>query len=85
VDKLIGAAMAQELTPLTSCLMLLSGRAGFELIQKAAMAGIPLIAAIGAPSSMAVKKAAQWNITLLGFLKEERFNIYSAPERIDFN
>ena len=84
VDKLIGAAMAQELTPLTNCLMLLSGRAGFELIQKAAMAGIPLIAAIGAPSSMAVKKAAQWNITLLGFLKEERFNIYSAPERIDF-
>ena len=84
VDKLIGAAMTQGLMPLKNYLMLLSGRAGFELIQKAAMASIPLIAAIGAPSSMAVKKAAQWNITLLGFLKEERFNIYSAPERIDF-
>ncbi|MBO9731140.1 MAG: formate dehydrogenase accessory sulfurtransferase FdhD [Chitinophaga sp.] len=84
VDKIIGAAMAQQWLPLKNHLLLLSGRAGFELIQKAAAAGIPVIAAIGAPSSMAVKMATQWNITLLGFLKEQRFNIYTHPERIGF-
>lgn len=84
VDKIIGAAMAQQLMPLKNHLLLLSGRAGFELIQKAAMANIPVIAAIGAPSSMAVKMADAWRITLVGFLKEQRFNIYSTPERIDF-
>ncbi|MBC9910129.1 formate dehydrogenase accessory sulfurtransferase FdhD [Chitinophaga varians] len=76
VDKIIGAALAQQL-PLQQSLLLLSGRAGFELIQKAAMAGIPIIAAIGAPSSMAVKMAAEWNITLIGFLKEDRYNQYT--------
>lgn len=81
VDKVIGTALKQE-QDLSASLLLLSGRAGFELIQKAAMAGIPVIAAIGAPSSMAVSVAAQWNITLIGFLKAQRFNIYSAAERI---
>ncbi|MBS0029655.1 formate dehydrogenase accessory sulfurtransferase FdhD [Chitinophaga sp. 22321] len=85
VDKIIGAAMAKQLMPLQHCGLLLSGRAGFELIQKAAMANISLIAAIGAPSGRAVKMAAEWNITLVGFLKEKRFNIYSGAERIDAN
>ncbi|NLR68296.1 formate dehydrogenase accessory sulfurtransferase FdhD [Chitinophaga varians] len=76
VDKIIGAALTQQL-PLQQSLLLLSGRAGFELVQKAAMAGIPMIAAIGAPSSMAVKMAAEWNITLIGFLKEDRYNQYT--------
>lgn len=82
VDKVIGRALKDKSTNLGASILLLSGRAGFELIQKAAMAGIPVVAAIGAPSSMAVSIAEKWHITLVGFLKSQRFNIYSAPERI---
>ena len=84
LDKLIGSYLAEGLAEggLPDCGVLLSGRASFELIQKAAMAGVRLVAAIGAPSSLAVELADEQGICLVGFLKSEGFNCYSHADRL---
>jgi FdhD protein len=83
LDKLVGHALLQHELPLLDSVLFVSGRLSFELVQKAAVAGIPLLCAVSAPSSLAVATADRFGQTLIGFLREDRFNVYTHPERVD--
>lgn len=82
LDKLIGAALYADLIPLSEYIIQVSGRGSFELVQKALMAGTPIMAAVGAPSSLAAQLAQDAGMTLLGFVRNNRFNLYTGPQRV---
>ena len=82
VDKVVGRMLLDGRIPARNTILVASGRAGYEIVQKTITAGIPVLAAVGAPSSLAVALARDFNQTLIGFLRGERFNVYSASERL---
>jgi FdhD protein len=82
LDKVIGWALRERLLPLREGIVFMSSRSSFELIQKAAMAGVQMLAAVGGPSSLAIETAREFGMTLVGFVREERFNIYSGEWRV---
>jgi FdhD protein len=83
MDKVIGRMLLDGRLPLADRILLVSGRASFELVQKAAMAGAAVLCAVSAPSSLAVDAARRLGMTLVGFLRGETFNVYTRPERVD--
>jgi FdhD protein len=82
VDKIVGRMLLDDRLPLDACLLAVSGRTSFELVQKALLAGVPLVAAVSAPSTLAVQLARETGITLCGFVRGDTFNVYAHPERI---
>jgi FdhD protein len=82
VDKVLGRALLDDRVPATGCVLMVSGRASFELVQKAVMAGVPVLAAVSAPSSLAVELAAESGLTLVGFLRGSSMNVYAGSERM---
>jgi FdhD protein len=82
VDKIVGWAVLQDKLPLAGCALLVSGRASFELVQKAVLAGIPLLAAVSAPSSLAAELADEAGLTLIGFLRGQSMNVYTGAQRV---
>jgi FdhD protein len=84
VDKVIGHMLQAGEVPLADTIMLVSGRVSFEIVQKVAMAGVPILSAVSAPSSLAIEAAQRFQMTIVGFLRHQSFNIYTHPERIAF-
>jgi FdhD protein len=82
VDKVVGAALAAERLPATGCALAVSGRAAFEIVHKAAVAGVSTLVAVGAPSSLAIEAARATDLTLVGFVRDGRFNVYAGEQRI---
>ena len=82
LDKLVGSQLLAGALPLHDRIVLVSGRTSFELVQKAAVAGVPILAAVSAPSDLAVEAAERLGVTLIGFLRGDGFNVYAHPERV---
>ncbi len=82
VDKIVGGALMEKRVPLADYVLMVSGRGGFEIVQKAAVAGLPVVASVSAPSSLAVRLARELRLTLVGFLRGRRFVVYAGEERL---
>ena len=85
LDKLIGHAALERALPLDHDVLMVSGRVSFEIVQKAAMAGVPVICAVSAPSSLAIDAARRLGQTLVGFVRGDRANVYTRPDRLDLD
>ena len=83
VDKIVGRMLMREALPLSDHVLCVSGRTSFEIVQKAIFAGVPIVAAVSAPSSLAIDLAQQCGVTLIGFIRGDSFTIYAHPQRID--